>query len=305
MQQGSLYDWKRNPICDSSALLQWSNGSVSLVGRSEVSERLFAQFEERRRQTAFSKQENGSRLPAIWQAPGAGKTTFLVALPELEHVIAVPFTYNENMNCALEIADTLAPLALRMLFGALSCMGGTVPKECGLKAFEDLRDAVNEQDVKKLPLSPLWIFYTTGTRQDQPVRLNERSSSPLTSRAKPAIKTCVAGQGEAQGGVPGSFSTVTGLAGMEPEEHDGDQSQHIVLRATKLIAARVLPGADRPAGVRAWQSNRAGQLGSLCRRLAATAGNAHTVPQKGRTTRGFGTTRLWLPEAAGSGFIPC
>eukprot|EP00434_Breviolum_minutum_P042142 symbB.v1.2.037497.t1/scaffold5556.1/size26356/2 len=114
------YHWEDTPLCDAEALLVWSNKSVISEGRD--SDQLIAHFNLRANQTSFTKQSNESRLPIIWEAAGAGKSTFL---------------------------DPQTPLALRMLFGALRCMGG-VPQGCGLHKFSDVGTRYQEANIPQL-----------------------------------------------------------------------------------------------------------------------------------------------------------
>ena len=149
------YHWEDTPLCDTEALLVWSNKSVISEGRD--SDQLIAHFNLRANQTSFTKQSNESRLPIIWEAAGAGKSTFLVALPLMlargelptTEFIVVPFTYNEKMNSILALQDPQTPLALRMLFGALRCMGG-VPQGCGLHKFSDVGTRYQEANIPQL-----------------------------------------------------------------------------------------------------------------------------------------------------------
>ena len=69
-------------------------------------------------------------------------------LPTTEFIV-VPFTYNEKMNSILALQSPQTPLALRMLFGALRCMGG-MPQGCGLHKFSDVGTRYQEANIPQL-----------------------------------------------------------------------------------------------------------------------------------------------------------
>jgi len=83
------------------------------------------------------KSNEGNALLAVTNAPGYGKSAFLVqapaALMETNPIVA-PVTYNSAMTDNLDSTMGITPLGVRVIFGAIAAMRPTeVPSECAFK----------------------------------------------------------------------------------------------------------------------------------------------------------------------------
>eukprot|EP00971_Amphidinium_carterae_P165056 3271984-Amphidinium_carterae.1 len=144
------YKWEGNPQLMRNNMLSRSNGSLMSGGRIEAERQMRESFIVRKDTTAgaFGKESEASQLLTVWEAAGAGKTTFLATLPDLladslqqevTNITVVPVTYNQWMSGILRSSDVESAVVLRMGWATLRCMGGE-PEECGLRFFSSIDD---------------------------------------------------------------------------------------------------------------------------------------------------------------------